>query len=99
MFLRRLLSCALLLGSLQARAAVDPSLFRQLHWRSFGPFRGGRVLAVSGVTGAPEHFYFGSVNGGIWESLDAGRTWNPIFGSQPSGSIAALAVAPSDAKT
>ena len=50
-------------------AAVDPALFAGLHWRLIGPFRGGRVLAVSGVPGEPEHFYFGSVNGGVWETL------------------------------
>src|SRR5437763_484496 len=45
-------------------AAVDPALFQDLHWRLIGPFRAGRVLAVSGVPGEPEHIYFGSVNGG-----------------------------------
>jgi len=67
-----------------------------LHWRSIGPFRGGRVLTVSGVPGEPHHFYFGAVNGGVWETRDAGRTWAPIFDSAPIGSIGALAVAPSD---
>jgi len=81
---------------LHAGAAVDPALFQELHWRLAGPFRGGRVLAVSGVAGEPEHFYFGSVNGGVWETRDAGRTWNPIFDAQPIGSIGALAVAPSN---
>ncbi len=78
--------------------AVAPALFQDLHWRLIGPFRGGRVLAVSGVPGQPEHFYFGSVNGGVWETGDAGRTWQPIFDSQPIGSIGALAVAPSNPK-
>ena len=78
--------------------AVDPSLFQELHWRLVGPFRGGRVLAVTGVPGEPDHFYFGSVNGGVWETNDAGRTWRPIFDSQPIGSIGAIAVAPSDPK-
>ena len=77
--------------------AADPALFQDLHWRSIGPFRGGRVLAVAGVPGQPNHFYFGSVNGGVWESVDAGRTWQPIFDGQPIGSIGALALAPSDA--
>jgi len=63
-----------------------------------GPFRGGRVLAVSGVPGQPEHFYFGSVNGGVWETNDAGRTWQPIFDSQPIGSIGAIAVSESNPK-
>jgi photosystem II stability/assembly factor-like uncharacterized protein len=67
-----------------------------LPWRLLGPFRGGRVLAVAGVPGEREHFYFGSVNGGVWETRDAGRTWVPIFDSQPIGSIGSIAVAPSD---
>ena len=66
---------------------VNPSLFQDLRWRLIGPFRGGRVLAVSGVPGEPDHFYFGSVNGGVWESRNAGRTWRPIFDSVAVGSI------------
>jgi photosystem II stability/assembly factor-like uncharacterized protein len=67
-----------------------------LRWRLIGPFRGGRVLAVSGVPGRPETFYFGAVGGGVWRSADAGRVWTPVFDGPPSGSIGALAVAPSD---
>src|SRR6267378_963024 len=89
---------ALLFCASTASAAVDPAFYQDLHWRLIGPFRAGRVLAVSGVPGEPEHFYFGSVNGGVWESRDAGRTWEPIFDGQPVGSIGALAVAPSDPK-
>src|SRR6185437_7054272 len=70
--------------------------FGDLHWRLIGPFRGGRVLAVSGVPGQPQHFYFGSVGGGVWETHDAGRTWQPIFDSKHVASIGALAVAPSN---
>ena len=81
-----------------APARVDSALFQDLRWRMIGPFRGGRVLAVAGVPGEPAHFYFGSVNGGVWETTDAGRTWSPIFDGQPIASIGAIALAPSDPK-
>ena len=86
----------LMLGLPALAAETLTPLLQPLTWRSVGPFRGGRVLAVSGVPGEPSHFYFGAVNGGVWETRDAGRTWQPIFDSVPVASIGALAVAPSD---
>jgi len=95
----RLATLSLLLAVFTAQAAgLDPALYGGLNWRLIGPFRGGRVLAVSGVRGEPQHFYFGSVDGGVWETHDAGRTWQPIFDAEHVGSIGALAVAPSDPK-
>jgi photosystem II stability/assembly factor-like uncharacterized protein len=61
-----------------------------------GPFRAGRVNAVTGVPGQPETFYFGSVGGGVWKTTNAGRTWTPIFDSASSASIGAISVAPSN---
>ena len=92
----RILRVLVLLTCTSAFAAVDPTLFQDLHWRLLGPFRAGRVLAVTGVPGEAEHFYFGSVNGGVWETKDAGRIWLLIFDDQPIGSIGAIAVAPSN---
>src|SRR5215210_4703920 len=75
---------------------VDSSLYSGLRWRMIGPFRAGRVNAVSGVAGQPDTFYFGSVGGGVWKSLNSGRTWTPVFDSTNVASIGALAVAPSN---
>ncbi|HEY6092663.1 MAG TPA: glycosyl hydrolase [Gemmatimonadales bacterium] len=66
-----------------------------LTWRLLGPFRGGRVDAVTGIPGRPHEFYFGAVNGGVWKTIDGGRVWKPVFDSQPIASIGAIAVAPS----
>src|SRR5207237_1289740 len=74
----------------------DPGLYSGLHWRMIGPFRAGRVNAVSGVVGQPDTYYFGSVGGGVWKTTNAGRTWNPIFDSATSASIGAIGVAPSN---
>src|SRR6266446_5975459 len=75
---------------------VDPALYSGLRWRMIGPFRGGRVNGVTGVAGQPNTFYFGSVGGGVWKTTNAGRTWLPIFDSQPIASIGAVIVAPSN---
>jgi len=76
--------------------ALPAGAFQDLQWRMVGPFRGGRTRAVAGVPGQPNVFFVGAVNGGVWKTDDAGRTWQPIFDAQPTQSIGAIAVAPSD---
>jgi photosystem II stability/assembly factor-like uncharacterized protein len=74
----------------------DTSLYSALRWRMIGPFRAGRVNAVSGVIGQPDTFYFGSVGGGVWKSMNAGRTWTPVFDAAGAASIGAIGIAPSN---
>ena len=82
--------------ALGAALAVNSSSLQALHWRFVGPLRGGRTVAIAGIADQPNLFYIAAVNGGIWKSADAGNTWRPIFDSESTGSIGALAVAPSD---
>src|SRR5690348_2797910 len=90
--------CALLAVAPPSRAAEPPgpALYSSLRWRMIGPFRGGRTVGATGVPGRPHLFYVGVNNGGVWKTTDAGRTWVPIFDDQPTGSVGAVAVAPSN---
>ena len=101
--LRRVLLTLLLgLTVVHAQPATDPrpyspALFKALHWRSIGPYRGGRVTAVAGVPGQPHVYYMGATGGGVWKTDDGGITWSPITdGYVQTGSVGAIAVAPSD---
>lgn len=79
------------------RADIPPSLLAALKWRNVGPFRAGRVAAVSGAIGQPGVFYMGMVLGGVWKTTSAGATWYPIFdGIKDVSSIGSVEVAPSD---
>src|ERR1039457_3897246 len=77
--------------------SYSPALFKALRWRSIGPYRGGRVTAVSGVAGQPLVYYMGATGGGVWKTDDGGLTWRPITdGYVKTGSVGAIAIAPSD---
>jgi hypothetical protein len=81
-----------------AQAAYDTTLYSALSWRMIGPYRGGRSVAAAGVVSDPMVYYFGGTGGGVWKTVDAGMTWQPISDeTDMAGSIGAIAVAPSDA--
>jgi photosystem II stability/assembly factor-like uncharacterized protein len=80
-----------------ADPAIAPDAYGELRWRAIGPFRGGRTRAVAGIPGKRGTFLIAPVNGGVWKTSDFGRTWQPIFDDQPTQSVGAIAVAPSNA--
>ncbi|MGB7469986.1 MAG: hypothetical protein WBW58_11530, partial [Candidatus Acidiferrum sp.] len=75
---------------------LDENALKAMKWRQVGPFRGGRALAVAGVAGDPDTYYFGSVAGGVWKTTNGGLTWTPMTDKTGIMSVGAIAVAPSD---
>jgi len=109
---RTFLACAALLAvsaafnpaarrELAAQSAPGASggldeLLAAFKWRSIGPDRGGRSIAVSGVKGRPREAYFGATGGGLWKTTDAGARWAPVTdGLIKSSSVGAVAVSES----
>jgi len=79
-----------------ALPAQSPTPSAAMRWRQIGPNRAGRGRAVAGVPTQPNVAYIGFDNGGVWRSTDYGNNWTPLFDKESTGSIGAIAVAPSD---
>jgi hypothetical protein len=95
-FMGTLLGLSILLAAPIFAQQRNESLFKGMKWRLVGPFRGGRVLAVTGIPGDPYTYYFGGVAGGVWRTTDGGTKWVPLFDKEQVSSVAAIAVAESN---
>ena len=83
--------------SLVLAAATATSHLEGLEYRNIGPWRGGRVTAVTGVPGKPQLYYMGAAGGGVWKTHNAGASWQNISDDDfKVGTIGAVAVAESD---
>jgi photosystem II stability/assembly factor-like uncharacterized protein len=83
--------------ALSASEVFNAAHYQSLRWRNIGPFRGGRSVAVCGVTTQSSVYYMGSTGGGVWKTEDAGVSWYNISdGYFHTGSVGAIAVAESD---
>jgi photosystem II stability/assembly factor-like uncharacterized protein len=91
-----LLLFAIVSNAQQAANPIDLKTYGGMKWRLIGPFRGGRVLAVTGVPSQPNTYYFGAVAGGVWKTTDGGVSWDPLFDKQTTSSIGSIAVSDSD---
>ncbi len=67
-----------------------------LRFTYMGPPSAGRIASVAGVPGDPTTYYAGAASGGVWKTVDGGKTFAPIFDHEPVQAIGALAVAPSN---
>ncbi len=90
------LCAGVFLGSFATAQTLKEDSLKGMKWRLVGPFRGGRVLAVTGVASQPNVYYFGAVAGGVWKTTNGGLSWTPVFDKESIASIGGIAVAPSD---
>src|SRR5262249_20885077 len=105
-FQRRLNVCCLVIGIAvffgwssisRSQSELARSYYQSMTWRSIGPFRGGRVVAVAGVASDPQTYYFGGVGGGVFKTTNGGTSWtNTTDGFLNTSSVGAIAVAPSN---
>jgi photosystem II stability/assembly factor-like uncharacterized protein len=79
------------------QALYQSSPYKNLQWRAIGPdVISGRVTDVIGIPGDTNIMYAAYATSGVWKTIDAGKSWKPIFDEQSTLSIGDIALAPSD---
>ena len=92
---------ALALTASAQDVTLDSDTVSGLPIRAIGPAAmGGRIADIAAVRESERlTIYVGSASGGVWKSVDSGTTFKPIFDKQPSLSIGAVAIDPSNSQT
>ncbi len=83
-------------GSAKAKTSGLQATYSSLRWRLVGPFRAGWATMAEGVPNEPNTYYFGAAGGGVWKTIDAGRTWQPLMQHRQASSVGALDISASD---
>lgn len=74
----------------------DPlSAFTNQSVRSIGPaLTSGRIIAFAVNPADTNHYFAAAASGGVWKTTNNGTTWTPVFDSEGSYSIGAIAMDP-----
>ncbi len=92
----RIVPLALLLAFSSAPLLAQPSdsaIFSAFRWRNIGPASiGGRVTDIEAVDTSFSTVYVAAASGGVFKSVNAGTTWQPIFDTYASASIGDIAL-------
>ena len=78
------------------KAEIPKAAYDEMRWRLVGPYRAGWATVAEGIPESPNTFYFGAAGGGVWKTVNAGLTWQPLLQHESASSVGALAVAPSN---
>ena len=79
---------------------MSSATFKGLELRNIGPaLMSGRIADIAIMPGDPATWYVAVGSGGVWKTTNAGTTWTPIFDDQPSYSIGAIGLDPTNPHT
>ncbi len=84
------------IANLTFSQSIPENTYSDMKWRLIGPYRAGWGTMAEGIPNNPNTFYFGGAGGGVWKTIDAGRTWQPLMQNESASAVGALAIAPSN---
>jgi photosystem II stability/assembly factor-like uncharacterized protein len=80
-------------ASAPAPQSLQESVIQDLRWRNIGNAnQKGRISAIDALNDNYAHVVVGTASGGVFKSVNAGTTWEPIFENYGSASIGDVAI-------